>query len=52
MLKINFTQILMSLGLVLSVMGLNAQPILTENFEGTMGGNGLPTGWEIGRAHV
>jgi hypothetical protein len=45
MLKINFTQILMSLGLVLSVMGLNAQPILTENFEGTMSGNGLPTGW-------
>ena len=45
MLKINFTQILMALGLVLSVLGLNAQPILTENFEGTMGANGLPTGW-------
>jgi hypothetical protein len=34
----------LAFGLFLAISGLNAQPILTENFEGITG-NGLPTGW-------
>lgn len=45
MFKTNLTQVMMAFVCMFAVTAAYAQPIFTEDFEGSVGANGIPAGW-------